>query len=114
MGLLMAVAMGVATVGVARVARHRVNNAADLSALAAARLVVVDPDGACGKAAAVALGNGVDLAECTISDEVVDVRTSLAITLPVVGSRALTGRARAGPERVDPGAPGVIDQVELD
>ncbi|MEV0594380.1 Rv3654c family TadE-like protein [Nonomuraea cavernae] len=105
MGLVMAVALSVATVGAARVARHRVNDAADLSALAAARLVIVDPEGACGRAAAVALDNGVELVECAIFDEVVDVRTSLAITLPVVGSRTLTGRARAGPGRADSGAP---------
>ncbi|MEU8250157.1 Rv3654c family TadE-like protein [Nonomuraea sp. NPDC048916] len=106
MGLVMAVAMAVATAGSARVARHRVNDAADLSALAAARRVIVDPEGACGRAAAVAVDNGVELAECTITDEVVDVWTSLAITLPIMGTRVLTGRARAGPGRIDPAVPG--------
>jgi secretion/DNA translocation related TadE-like protein len=97
MGLLMAVATALTTVGSVRVARHRVYDAADLSALAAARLAMVDPQAACGRAAAVAAENDVQLLRCTITGEVADVWTSLTITLPGLGPRTLTGRARAGP-----------------
>ncbi|MFG3437984.1 Rv3654c family TadE-like protein [Nonomuraea sp. NPDC047897] len=97
MGLLMAVATALATVGSVRVARHRVNDAADLSALAAARLAIADPGRACARAASLAEDNGVDLAKCEIDGEVADVWTSLLISVPVMGTRELTGRARAGP-----------------
>ncbi|MDP4500656.1 Rv3654c family TadE-like protein [Nonomuraea turcica] len=102
MGLLMAVATAFATVGAARVARHRVNNAADMSALAAARLALFDPEGACARAAALAAENGVELTRCEINDEVADVWTSLPISLPIVGTRTVSGRARAGPAERTP------------
>ena len=97
MGLLMAVATAFAMVGSVRVARHHVHDAADLSALAAARLAIVDPQAACDRAEIVAAKNAVHLLECTLTDEIADVRTSLTITLPAIGTRTLTGRARAGP-----------------
>ncbi|MEU6793806.1 Rv3654c family TadE-like protein [Nonomuraea wenchangensis] len=97
MGLLMAVATAFATVGTARVARHRVNDAADLSALAAARLALLDPQEACARAGALAADNGVELTRCEISGEVADVWTALSISLPVVGTGTVRGRARAGP-----------------
>ncbi|MEV0514278.1 Rv3654c family TadE-like protein [Nonomuraea sp. NPDC050405] len=97
MGILMVVAVALATVASARVARHRVNAAADLSALAAARLAITDPDEACRVAAAVAAENGTKLVRCQVSDEIADVWTSLAARYPFAGSRSLTGRSRAGP-----------------
>ncbi|MEU7742999.1 Rv3654c family TadE-like protein [Nonomuraea sp. NPDC049158] len=97
MGLLMAVATALATVGSVRVARHHVHDAADLSALAAARLALLDPRAACDRAKTVAAKNGAHLLQCTLTGEIADVRTSLTITLPVLGTRTLTGRARAGP-----------------
>lgn len=97
MGLLMAVAAALAAVGSVRVARHRVNNAADLSALAAARLALADPEGACARASSLAERNGVELVACEITGDVADVWTSLSITLPVAGTLTLTGRSRAGP-----------------
>ncbi|MED7928283.1 Rv3654c family TadE-like protein [Nonomuraea sp. LP-02] len=97
MGLLMAVATAFATVGTARVARHRVNDAADLSALAAARLALLDPQEACARAGALAADNGVEMTRCEISGEVADVWTALSISLPVVGTGTVRGRARAGP-----------------
>jgi secretion/DNA translocation related TadE-like protein len=99
MGLLMAVATALAMVGSVRVARHRVNDAADLSALAAAKLAIIDPKSACAHAAALAEENGVELSNCTITGEVADVWTSLEISLPGFGTRSLTGRSRAGPAR---------------
>ncbi|MCK2214575.1 flp pilus-assembly TadE/G-like family protein [Actinomadura sp. ATCC 31491] len=97
MGLLMAVATAFAIVGTVRVARYRVNSAADLSALAAARLALLDPQEACARAGALAVENGVELTRCEIKDEVADVWTSLSISLPIGGARTVKGRARAGP-----------------
>ncbi|MEV0381815.1 Rv3654c family TadE-like protein [Nonomuraea sp. NPDC050643] len=97
MGLLMAIATAFATVGSVRVARHRVNSAADLSALAAAKLAIIDPEGACARAATLAAQNGVTLTQCKITNDTADVWTSLPISLPLLGTRTLTGRSRAGP-----------------
>lgn len=93
----MAVATAFATVGAVRVARHRANNAADLSALAAAKLALFDPEGACTRASALAIQNGVQLTRCEITNEVADVWTALPISLPIVGTRTVEGRSRAGP-----------------
>ncbi|WP_313047540.1 Rv3654c family TadE-like protein [Nonomuraea jabiensis] len=102
MGLLMAVATAFATLGAVRVARHRVHSAADLSALAAAKLAIMDPETACARAATLASQNGVTLTQCKITDEIADVWTSLSISLPMVGSRTLTARSRAGPAETGP------------
>lgn len=103
----MAVATVFAMVGAVRVARHRADNAADLSALAAARMALSDPEGACAKASALAVQNGVRLTRCEINHEVADVWTALPIALPVVGTRTVMGRSRAGPAEATP--PGIGD-----
>ncbi|MGI5268455.1 Rv3654c family TadE-like protein [Nonomuraea sp. CA-218870] len=105
MGLLMTVALAFATAGSVRVARHRAHDAADLSALAAAELALVDPEGACARAAALARQNGADLSSCAITGAVADVRTSLTISLPGFGARTVTGRSRAGPAQAGPAKP---------
>ncbi|MEO3889138.1 Rv3654c family TadE-like protein [Nonomuraea sp. B5E05] len=105
MGLLMAVATAFATVGSVRVAGHRVSSAADLSALAAAEMALADPEGACLRASAIAARNGVKLARCEIRNEIADVWTSLSISLPIAGTRTLTGRSRAGTATVAPAGP---------
>ncbi|MEV0613859.1 Rv3654c family TadE-like protein [Nonomuraea sp. NPDC050404] len=97
MGLLMAVAMALATVGSVRVARHRVSGAADLSALAAAKLALIDPEGACDRAAQLAAENGVELTQCKVTEDIADVWTALQVSLPLLGSRTVVGRSRAGP-----------------
>ncbi|GAA2220340.1 hypothetical protein GCM10009850_122240 [Nonomuraea monospora] len=97
MGLLMAVATALATVGSVRVAHHRANSAADLSALAAAKLALVDPEGGCDRASELAAENGVELARCQITGDVADVWTALSISLPLLGRRTVQGRSRAGP-----------------
>ncbi|MEQ4720871.1 Rv3654c family TadE-like protein [Nonomuraea sp. B19D2] len=102
MGLLMTVATAFATVGSVRVASHRVNSAADLSALAAAKLAMINPADACARAAALATQNGVELTRCQITNEIADVWTALPISLPLLGKRTLTGRARAGPAVTTP------------
>ncbi|MFI6321425.1 Rv3654c family TadE-like protein [Nonomuraea sp. NPDC050556] len=105
MALLMTIATAFTIVGSAHVARHRAFNAADLSALTAARLVMVDPTHACGAARSIAHENAAELVRCTITDETVDVWTSTTITLPGLGQRTVTAQARAGPSRIDPGRP---------
>lgn len=97
MALLMAVTTAGALIGAVRVTRHKVEAAADLSALSAARLALADPDGACARAALLAKQNGVTLDRCTITNEIADVWTSTTIALPGFGTRTVTGRARAGP-----------------
>ncbi|MET7332651.1 Rv3654c family TadE-like protein [Nonomuraea sp. NPDC005650] len=97
MGLLMAVAAAFAMVGSVRVARHRVNSAADLSALVAAKLAITNPEAACARAATLAKQNGAELIRCEITNEIADVWTSLPISLPILGPRTLTARSRAGP-----------------
>jgi secretion/DNA translocation related TadE-like protein len=93
----MATATALVAVGAVCVARHRVNAAADLSALAAARLAIIDPRDACDRATIIASANGAHLVKCTITAEVADVWTSAALTLPGLGTHTLTGRSRAGP-----------------
>ncbi|MFI6601794.1 Rv3654c family TadE-like protein [Nonomuraea sp. NPDC050536] len=105
MALLMAVATITATVGAVRVARHKVYDAADLSALAAARLALADPEGACARAARLARQNGVTLDRCIITDEIADVWTSISISIPGLGPRTVIGRARAGPAQPAPSIP---------
>ncbi|GAB2939639.1 Rv3654c family TadE-like protein [Nonomuraea fastidiosa] len=97
MGLLMAVAMAFATVGSVRVAQHRVNSAADLGALAAAKLALIDPEGACVRATELAAQNGAKLTKCKITDDRADVWTTLPLSLPLLGQITLNGRSRAGP-----------------
>ncbi|MFB4272553.1 Rv3654c family TadE-like protein [Nonomuraea sp. GTA35] len=97
MGLLMATATAFATVGSVRVAHHRASSAADLSALAAAKLALIDPDGACGRASELAAQNGVKLMKCQIADDIADVWTAVTISLPLLGPRTVQGRSRAGP-----------------
>ncbi len=102
MSLLIAVATAFATVGAARVARHRAQAGADLSALAAARLAIAQPDDACQAASRIAVANGGRLARCAVDQYVVDVDVSVQVTLPVIGSRAVLGHARAGPAQIGP------------
>lgn len=97
MALLMAVAASFAMVGAVRVARHKAYGAADLSALEAARLALVDPANACKAAAAVAKANGANLDRCTLTNEIADVWVSRDIELPTLGTRTVLARSRAGP-----------------
>jgi len=102
MGLLMAVAMAFTTIGSARVAQHRVDSAADLSALAAAKLALIDPEAACARAAELATRNGAKLTKCEITDDRADVWTTLPLSLPLSGQITLHGRSRAGPAPPSP------------
>ncbi|MEV0582909.1 Rv3654c family TadE-like protein [Nonomuraea sp. NPDC050310] len=102
MAMLLIVSTAVATIGAARVARHRAQAGADLSALAAAQLVLTDPEGACRAAARVATLNSSALQRCAVTDLVVDVDVSVRAQLPIVGVRTVVVHARAGPTRLGP------------
>ncbi|WP_225878061.1 Rv3654c family TadE-like protein [Spongiactinospora rosea] len=104
MGVLMAMAMGVAYVGMARVAVHRARSAADLSALAAARVVVRGNDQACDEAESVASANHAVLERCRVDGLTAEVWVSVRYALPGLAERRVTSRARAGPVR-QPSAP---------
>ncbi|WP_203863322.1 Rv3654c family TadE-like protein [Planobispora rosea] len=98
-------AVAVTLAGTARVARHRVQTAADFGALAAARLALADPERGCAEAALLSAENNARLTRCDIgADGVAAVRTVMRFSLPIVGSRDVTAYARAGPVHV-PGLP---------
>lgn len=86
-------------------ARHRAESAADLAALAAAGRIGVGADG-CDAARAIATANGATLSRCSLDlapdgrSGTVDVRVAASVSLPVVGARTVTARARAG--RLEP------------
>ncbi|MFJ8432054.1 Rv3654c family TadE-like protein [Kitasatospora sp. NPDC094019] len=89
--------------GVVLAARHRAESAADLAALAAADRLLVDADGGCGRARAVAAAQAAAVVSCAadLAADAVEVVaevpvTGLPLRLPVGPARA---RARAGPLR---------------
>ncbi|MEV6972040.1 Rv3654c family TadE-like protein [Kitasatospora sp. NPDC093806] len=91
------------SVGVAVGARHRAEAAADLAALAAADRLLLDADGGCARAGAVAAAQGASVVSCTVDREADAVEVvaevpvaGLPVRLPVGPA---TARARAGPVR---------------
>lgn len=101
--VLWAVVVGVVVAGGARVARHRVQAAADLTALAvAAQAVPAEPD-ACRHGEVVAAANRARLVRCAVVGAVVDVVVASDVRLPPLGLRTVTARARAGPATSTPG-----------
>ncbi|MGW1172813.1 Rv3654c family TadE-like protein [Kitasatospora sp. NPDC002543] len=110
---------GTLAVGSAVAARHRAESAADLAALAAAGRLLLDGDGGCARAAAIAAAQGAGLVACAVdrSADAVEVVAEAEVRgLPVrfrVGparARARAGPVRApvtgGPEDVPDGGPG--------
>ncbi|MEV0971908.1 Rv3654c family TadE-like protein [Microtetraspora glauca] len=99
MAVVWVVALAVLQVGAVRVARHRAQSAADLSALAAAAHAFSAPEGACGRADMVAMANGARMVSCALSDGIVDVAAAVAVprVLPIAGVGTATALARAGP-----------------
>lgn len=99
--MMMALTTAVVLRSTAVLARHRMERAADLSALAAADLIggTGDP---CAAAARVAGRNGARLVGCSIELDAsgrsgtVAILLNKAIELPVIGVRTVIGRARAG------------------
>ncbi|WP_169949831.1 Rv3654c family TadE-like protein [Microbispora sp. H11081] len=92
-----AVAMAVVLVGVARVARHRAQSAADLGALGAARIALAAPDEACARAEAIATANRASLRSCSLSDGVAEVAVTVRFAVPLLGPATAAASARAGP-----------------
>jgi secretion/DNA translocation related TadE-like protein len=82
-------AVGVGTLGVATVARHRAEAAADLAALAAAA-AAAGPD--CSRATPVAGANGGDLSSCEVEDDG-SVTVVVAVGVGRLGSAKATARA---------------------
>ena len=101
MAVVFVVTAAIVLAGTARVARHRVRSAADLSALAAARLALADPKRGCAEAFSLAVGNGAKLVRCSIDGYgIADVQVVLRLSLPVLGDRKITAAARAGPVHI--------------
>lgn len=84
-------------VGSAMVTRHRADNAADLSALAAAGKAAEGERSACAAAADIATSMGADLLGCTLTGGVADVTVGVSAQLGAVGLAAAQASARAGP-----------------
>ncbi|MFE6870795.1 Rv3654c family TadE-like protein [Kitasatospora sp. NPDC057692] len=91
------------SVGAVVGARHRAESAADLAALAAADRLLLDADGGCGRAGAVAAAQEAAVVSCTVdlAADAVEVVAQVPVAglssrLPVGPARA---RARAGPIR---------------
>ncbi|MDQ2836293.1 MAG: flp pilus-assembly TadE/G-like family protein [Actinomycetota bacterium] len=99
--MMMALTMAVVLRSTAVLARHRMERAADLSALAAADRIggTGDP---CAAAVRIAGENGARLVECSLELDAsgrsgtVAIVLNKSIGLPVIGVRTVTGRARAG------------------
>lgn len=105
MALVFAVAAAVVFAGMARVVRHRAQSAADLSALAAARLALADPRRSCVRASSLAADNEARVTRCSLGDGgIADIEVSMEVSLPLKGPVAIIARARAGPVHIaDPG-----------
>lgn len=95
--LIWMAALVVVQAGVGRVARHRVQSAADLSALAAASWAFAAPEQACERARKIAAANGARVESCSLSGGTAGVSVSMELTLLLIGNRTLLGTARAGP-----------------
>ncbi|MDH2426731.1 Rv3654c family TadE-like protein [Sphaerisporangium sp. TRM90804] len=98
MGLVWVSAVALVLVGSARVARHRAQSAADLSALAAAVHALAAPEKACGHARRLATANHASLRRCVVRAGVVDVKVAARFVLPGLdGPLEAEAEARAGP-----------------
>ncbi|MFJ3790651.1 Rv3654c family TadE-like protein [Kitasatospora sp. NPDC090091] len=98
-------------------ARHRAEAAADLAALAAADRLLLDPDGGCGRAVAIAAAQRATVVSCTVDreEDAVEVVAEIPVAgvpvrLPVGPARA---RSRAGPVRAAPAPAGAEAGVDL-
>ncbi|MQY24462.1 Rv3654c family TadE-like protein [Nocardia aurantia] len=94
---LLAVTGLIGQVGVVAVVRHRVQSAADLSALAGAGALEDGITAGCARAGMVAGRAGFRLDECTVVDWDVIVTVGAEISLAALGSRRVLASARAGP-----------------
>ena len=95
-GVLLAATLAALLLGAAVVASHRARLAADLAALAGARIAQLGapPGQACGEAARVATRNGAAVVSCTV--EGADLSLVVSVEVGAVGQA--TARSRAGPD----------------
>ncbi|WP_051177777.1 Rv3654c family TadE-like protein [Nocardia concava] len=101
---LLATMVLIAQIGVAVAARHRVQAAADLGALAAAGALDGGSAAGCRRAADIASRMGVRLVACEVAGWDVTVIVEGRISLGPLGPREVRAAARAGPSEGDPQA----------
>nr|WP_040521865.1 Rv3654c family TadE-like protein [Gordonia araii] len=97
---LVAVTIALAHVGTAVLARHRAASAADLSALAAASVLLGGSADPCATATRIVRAQGYSqmrIDSCVIDGEDVVVEVALPVGLGRFGVRTARARARAGP-----------------
>ncbi|MBF6139028.1 flp pilus-assembly TadE/G-like family protein [Nocardia farcinica] len=94
---LIAVTLLIAQVGTVVVARHRVQAAADLGALAGAGALQAGADEACAAAEAVVRRMGALVSECEVMRWDVTVSVERIVRMGAVGARTVRASARAGP-----------------
>jgi secretion/DNA translocation related TadE-like protein len=105
-GLVLLVAAVLLQVGLVIAAKHRVQAAADLAALAGSAASLRGDDG-CAAARTVARRNGADLASCRADLAVVTLTTESSTASVVWGARFLTqAKARAAPDFYVPDSAG--------
>jgi secretion/DNA translocation related TadE-like protein len=99
-GMLAAVALAVsagALRGAATLARHRVEAAADLAALAASARAAAGLGDGCAVAARIAAANGARLADCRLAGALAEVTAEKTLTAGRLGTYRVAARARASP-----------------
>jgi secretion/DNA translocation related TadE-like protein len=84
-------------VGAAVSARHQVQSAADLGALAAAQALMVGGGDPCGEAEVIAARMDVRVGSCVVDGSDVVVRAEVGVDLGALGQRQARAVARAGP-----------------
>ena len=84
-------------VGTARIARHRAEAAADLSALAGATQALAAPETACRRARDLAAANHASMTRCVVRGGAVDVRVKVRLVFPWFGEHSTFADSRAGP-----------------
>ncbi|WP_308201483.1 Rv3654c family TadE-like protein [Sphaerisporangium perillae] len=97
MALIWFMAVALLLMGTARIARHRAEAAADLSALAGATQALAAPETACRRARDLAAANHASMTRCVVREGVVDVRVKVRLVLPWLGERSTFADSRAGP-----------------
>jgi secretion/DNA translocation related TadE-like protein len=97
MALLLAITVGGLYVGSAVIARHRVQAAADLAALAAATRLAGGADIACARASAIARAMDATVADCVVDDLDVVITAEASVAFGAWGVGRAYAAARAGP-----------------
>jgi secretion/DNA translocation related TadE-like protein len=95
--LILAVCGGAVVVGMAVIARHRAQSAADLAALAAAGRLAAGQETACGWAASLAHAMRASVSGCVVQDLDVIVTVDVPVPLTRWGNDTARAAARAGP-----------------